>query len=279
MQLRELRYFVAVYEELSLSAAAQKCFVAQPSISAAIQHLESELDCPLFVRHPRGVTPTSNGERLYPYACKLIEDLHVVRNLFKEDSPKITLRVALMPFLSGTRISMILKALLSSMPNLDLTVVDLSETADARVIAITQVAKDEVFLRLWRDEYVLAMPEGHPLTIHREIPLKQLHGLPFISRQPCDVSDAWKFATEEKGVLLDVKAVVKNEEYALDLVAAGLGISVVPSHSTSKLTNIVTRPVADLQLERVVGVAYQAAHPLPQDLIEAIKRAKEQMGL
>ena len=79
MELRSLRYFVAVYEEHSLSAASKRCFVAQPSISAAIQQLENKLDCQLFVRHSKGVTPTPQGTQLYTQACRVLDDIQSIQ--------------------------------------------------------------------------------------------------------------------------------------------------------------------------------------------------------
>lgn len=279
MNFRAIHYFVAVYEELSLSLASKRCFVAQPSISSAIQQLEGELECKLFVRHTKGVTPTPDGETLYPYARKLLEDIQAIKMLYKEPTRPVSLTIALMPFLSGKRISLIFKALLGALPGLDLEVVDLTEVSDARIITASQVGKEETFHKLWVDRYVLAMPEGHPLSIYTAIPLAELDDAPFISRQPCDVNDAWQFAMQQSGVLLDVKATVKNEEYALDLVAAGLGVSVVPNHSTSGRSNIVTRTVQDVTLEREVGLAYDVAKPLAPQLLEAIQLTQGQMEM
>ena len=59
MDIRELRYFAAVYRERKLTAAARACFVSQPSISTAITHLEAELGTTLFIRHKKGVAPTA----------------------------------------------------------------------------------------------------------------------------------------------------------------------------------------------------------------------------
>ena len=58
MDIRELRYFAAVYRERNLTVAARACFVSQPSISTAITHLEAELGTTLFIRHKKGVAPT-----------------------------------------------------------------------------------------------------------------------------------------------------------------------------------------------------------------------------
>ncbi len=275
MEFRALRYFVAVYEELSLTGAAKRCFVAQPSISSAIQQLESELDTQLFIRHPKGVTPTRSGNNLYPYAVKVIADIQAIRGLFQEQKPQISLRLALMPFLSGQSISLILKELLANVPELDLTIVDLNEKADARIISSKLLDQNEAFHKLWHDEYVLAMPVGHPLSRLDSVPIEMLNGIPFISRQPCDVNDAWKFAVQKNNLTVDTKATVMTEEYALDLVAAGLGISLVPSHSTGLRADIVTCAFSDLKLERIIGLAYVKDHPLPAQLLTAIDNAKD----
>ena len=73
-------------------------------------------------------------------------------------------------------------------------------------------------------------------------------------------------------------ATVKTEEYALDLVAAGLGVSIVPFHSTVKRDDIVTRPLSGIELERIIGVSYPANNALAPEILKAIELAKQQMG-
>jgi len=274
MYFRSLRYFVAVYEELSFSAASKRCFVAQPSISASVHQLEEDLDCTLFVRHSKGVTPTPDGEALYPRACKVLAEIDDIRHLFRESTPSIPMRLAIMPFLSGERVSFIVKELINLVEGLDLTLVDLNEASDARIISITQRRADEAFHKLWADRYVLAMPRNHPLSTLDHIPLEALDGIAFISRKPCDIDEAWHFAVAERGLQLDTRATVKTEEYALDLVAAGLGVSVVPSQSTRHRQDIVVRNVSNVELERVIGLAYDKQRPLPPELLQAIGQAQ-----
>jgi len=101
MDIRSLRYFIAVYEERSLSTAAKRCFVAQPSISTTIAHLEDDLDTKLFIRHSKGVSPTDSGAQLYPHACKMVNDLNAMRSLFADTPAPLALSISLAPFLSG----------------------------------------------------------------------------------------------------------------------------------------------------------------------------------
>ena len=267
MDLRVLRYFISVYEELSLSSAAKRCFVAQPSISAAIRQLEEELDRQLFVRHARGVSPTHAGKKFYPYATKVMADIQMMQGLFQEKVQKITLKIGLMPFLSGERIGAIIKELLERIQGLDLTVVDWNEPSDARIVSSTMVQKNEHFHKFWTDEYVLAMPLGHPLSLQKNVALQQIDGLPFISRTFCDAIESWNFAIQDQGITINTKATISTEEYALDLIAAGLGVSLVPSHSTALRSGIVTRKIRDVKLQRNVGLACRIEQPLPAQFV------------
>ncbi|MEH6578410.1 MAG: LysR family transcriptional regulator substrate-binding protein [Amphritea sp.] len=186
-----------------------------------------------IVRSPfQGRNPTPEGTRLYSNACRVLEDIQSIKQQFQDKPEHLPLCLGLMPFLSGKRVSRIIKALIQKVPGLDLTLVDTTQEADARIISSTIREPNEAFHKLWVDRYVLAMPQGHPLGLKDMVELEQLNNLPFISRRPCDITDAWQFAVQKKGINLNIKATVRTEEYALDLVAAGLGISVVPRHST-----------------------------------------------
>ena len=276
MDFRSIRYFIAVYEELSFSGASKRCFVAQPSISASIQQLENELDIMLFVRHSKGVTPTPKATQFYPGACKLLNDMEKLKQSISEPTESIKLSLALMPFLSGKQVGRIVQKLTQHLPNLDLTLVDITASADARIISLSSANEEEAIHKLWVDHYILAIPLDHPLAAKPYITLDTLDGIAFISRQPCDIIDAWKFAIAKKGISLDTKATVKTEEYALDLVAAGMGVSIVPRHSTVTRSDILTREIRDLPLERTIVLSYEKNHSLPSGVLEAIQEAASQ---
>ena len=278
MEFRSLRYFVAVYEEHSFSAASKRCFVAQPSISVAIQQLESRLDCPLFIRHSKGVTPTPEGTKLYSHACRILDDIQSIHQQFHDAPKHLPIRLALMPFLSGKRVSYIIKSLIRQVPGLDLTLVDTSQEADARIIASHIQKPDEAFHRLWIDHYVLVTPVDHSLAKQGSVKLEQLNKLPFISRKPCDINETWQYALQKKGIHLDTRATVRTEEYALDLVTAGLGVSIVPKQSTDGWAGLALLEIEDLSLERVVGLAYSKDKPLPPSLLAAIDSVKKELA-
>lgn len=84
MEIHQLRYFLAVARERSFSRAAERAFVAQPSLSQQIQKLETEIGQPLFDRLPRGVTLTEAGLRLLPFAERILSELNNAKKALED---------------------------------------------------------------------------------------------------------------------------------------------------------------------------------------------------
>jgi len=274
MDVRSLRYFIAVFEERSLSSAAKRCFIAQPSISTALSQLEDDLDTKLFVRHSKGVAPTDSGTLLYPHACRMVNELNDIKDMFRKNAQPLALSISLAPFLSGTLISQVIKTMLDDIPGLTLSLVDASESADLRFTCDSYTKEDDVFYPLWEDDYVVAMPVGYWLADYTSLSIKQIDKQPFVSRTPCDILESWNFIMQKQGLSTDVRAQVKTEEYALDLVAAGLGISLIPEHSSRGRGDIVLRTLNDIALKRVVGLAHNKDRSFPAYVINTILMTK-----
>ena len=88
MDIRELRYFAAVFRERNLTAAAKRCFISQPSISAAITNLEAELGATLFIRHKKGMAPTEAAEQFHAVARRIIDEADAAKNLFRKPATR-----------------------------------------------------------------------------------------------------------------------------------------------------------------------------------------------
>ncbi|MGB2063973.1 Hydrogen peroxide-inducible genes activator [Marinomonas gallaica] len=278
MDIRSLRYFIAVFEERSLSAAAKRCFVAQPSISTTLAQLEGDLGTQLFVRHSKGVIPTDSGAQLYPHACRMVNEMNAMRSMFVDSHAPLEVSIALTPFLSGALVSQVLKTLLDEIPGLTFSLVDASEEADLRFTCDSFVTDNDVFYQLWEDNYVIAMINDHWLTEFASLSIKQIDKLAFISRRPCDIQESWNYLLQKQGISMDIRAQVKTEEYALDLVAAGLGISLIPEHSLRGRQDVTIRPINDVALKRVVGIAHNKGINLPAHLINTILSMKPLMN-
>ena len=188
MDIRELRYFAAVYRERNLTAAARACFVSQPSISTAITHLEAELGTTLFIRHKKGVAPTASAEQFHALARRIIDEADAARSLFRKPNTKTTVTLGLMRTLDIPRTIALLKPL-TARTDIALRLVGSDERADARIISKSMLRADEHFVALWSERYVAALPPSHPLTLKEKLRTADLAGVPLIDRCHCEQSE------------------------------------------------------------------------------------------
>lgn len=258
MDLRELRYFESTYELESISAAAKHCFVSQPSISAAIQNLEYFLGEQLFVRHTRGVTPTDAGHRLYPLSKQLTGQARSIKQLFQQKSAIQPFRLGVVPALGAARMSHLMKEIIDSVDGLELTLVDAEKIAcEARIISSNMVKPGEIFMPFWRDEFLMALPPGHSLSYKSELELEDLDGLNFILRSPSLVTRTLMRRMEPKDIKMNIRARIKTVEYAVELVAAGVGAAVVPDHPSFYSTQqLPLLKIKGMQFDRIIGLAW-----------------------
>src|SRR5215469_5974811 len=134
MDIRELRYFAAVFRERNLTAAARRCFISQPSISAAITNLEAELGTTLFIRHKKGMAPTQAAEQFHAVARRIIDEADAARNLFRQPPAQNQLTLGLMRTLDMARTIALLRPLTGA-SDVALRLVGANDAADARIIA------------------------------------------------------------------------------------------------------------------------------------------------
>ena len=276
MELRELGYFLAVYEARSVSGAARRSFVSQPSVSEALANLEHELATRLFVRHRKGATPTAAGEQLYPIACRLVAEARALPALFQPAPRRRRIALGLMRSLDLARVRGLVAALTRS-GEVELQLVDADQPCDLRIVARSMRAEREVFVALWEERYVVALPHGHPLAVRPELRVAELAGARLVARCHCEY--AARFAGP--GQRFDVVAVAPTEEWALALVAAGVGIAIIPEGVATPADDVVLRPLRDVQARRQVGIAY-GGHGAPaaelQHIVELLVTQRSAMA-
>lgn len=254
MELRELSYFVAVFEERSVSAAARRCFISQPSVSASLSALESELGAKLFVRHRRGAAPTPEGERLYPIALRLVREAEAVRRSFRSPPAAALepLTVGVGRELDAERTRAVLAAITRLRGTDALRISEANARTDLRLVARERVGKNDVFVPLWDEEFVVALPPDHPLGLKRTIRARELAGERYVQR--CNCAAAARFRGSEAHLV--TSAVAETEEWALALVAAGVGLAFVPEGSARHAKDVVLRRFEDVAATRTVGLAF-----------------------
>ena len=269
MDLRALNYFVAAYEEGNITAAAKRCHISQPSISSAISGLEVSLSITAFHRHKKGVTPTPAGEQLYLASRRLLSDAAALEAMFKPDKKVQKFTLGLMTALDVNRVIALLNPILRESSHLDLHLAKDSEPCDARIICYKSKQPHEEFIPLWKERFVVALPEGHPLTLKKELLFQDIENVPLIARDYCgnELIDG----ANALGLKLNIVATAFSEEWAVALVSAGLGIALLPEGYISPEHKIITRTFSNLGIDRQVGIAYDGSKPIPDTLKMMLK--------
>jgi len=249
MELRHLRYFVAVAEELSFTRAAARLGIAQPPLSQQIGKLERELEVRLLDRGPRGVRLTTAGAALLGEARMVLartgEATRIVRQVEHGRTGAVRIGSVASGF-SGVLLDL-LPAFRAAYPSVLPLVYEME--AVPQLDALSQGTIDIGFLRssapcpgvtLWplrSEPLVAALPEGHRLAGAERVPLAALAGEPFVLFPRAAAPEAFDTivgACGRAGFTPDVGYEASNDHTLVALVASGLAVSVVPE-STSNL--------------------------------------------
>lgn len=281
MDLRQLRYFVAVAEAGHMTRAATALGIQQPPLSMQIKALESQLGMPLFHRHPKGVNLSDGGRLFLVEARRILQDMEALQQRMGRIARGQQGLLAI-GFTSSAAVHAFtpeaLRACRSRFPDIELVI---SENNAAEITEAVATARLHAgFLRvpvsrpegvaletLLNEPAVVALPVDHRLAQPRRskpIAMNDLQGENFILvRQPGAPGLYANLLAlcAAHSVQLNVVAEVSRMMTNLNLVAAGVGITVVPaSMQGAHPQAIVYRPLAaSVRLDAPLTLAYRAA--------------------
>ena len=265
MELRHLRYFIAVAEEAHVTRAAERLGMQQPPLSQQIRALEREFDVQLFRRKPRGVELTDAGRALLVHARAVLAQIDhafaTTRRTARGEQGQISIGfTSSAPF--HPFVPRVIRAFREAFPMVSLNLeesgtTDLiehlrKEQIDAAFIRTAVANREGLLLNpLLQEPMVLALPYGHALagraSTDEALPLKALAAETFIVyRRPSGpgLYDAILAACHTAGFSPSVGQEAPRIVSTLNLVAAGLGISLVPeSLQRMHLDGVVFRPI------------------------------------
>ena len=275
MEFRQLLYFITVAQKLNFSRAADELHVAQPAISQQIRVIEQELGVRLFDRVGGKVTLTKAGEALLPHATTILAGVAAARQAVNELSTltRGTASLGAPPTVSGRLLPAVLTRFRRRYPGLEVTLREAGTETLLKLIEGAQldlaivvtdrlpaVVEQQPFLE---ERYVLAVSAGHPLAKSRQVRLADLASEPFIlfpeSYKLREVTLlACRAAGFEPKVALDGGAM----QSALEFVASGLGVALVPELALRGARGVRGLRIADQDLSRRLGVVWRKGHYL-----------------
>ncbi|MDR2462489.1 MAG: LysR family transcriptional regulator [Verrucomicrobiales bacterium] len=290
MELRELRYFIAVAEELNFSAAAKRLHLSQPPLTAAIKKLEAELAVRLFNRTSRKVELTEAGAHLLAAGRRLLNHARQVADgtrVYGQGKREV-LRLAFFILVTRDILPMALSRFRKNFPNVYLEFQHLrpedaekiltDDLADA-VIANHLPTGELLASKSWlRTSLVAALPPHHPLTVNKKISIADLRDEQFIlshDTAPQLTQKAHQFCRAAGGFEPRIKQYCSETLGALALVAAGDGVSIFDSSIEWTRTGATFIPFKEPTPAIQWGVAWRRDKETPalRGLLRELNRA------
>lgn len=289
IEVRHLRYFVAVAEERGFRRAAERLHISQPPLSHQIAQLETRLGAPLFVRSRAGVTLTSTGEVFLRDARTVLADLDRAVDSARRAAAGQTgvVRVGFVGSAVYPVVPDIVRSFRAARPDVEVRLRELPTTA--QLAALTAGALDVGFARLplhepalhvaplLREPVIAALPEGHPLTACAQVRVQDLAAEPFIMfprAQAPGFFDHLLSSVAAGGVVPRVVQEAPEMQTIVGLVASGLGVSLVPaSVSALALGGVAYRPMdRSVQAELAVVHRHDGGHPAVAAFVDEARR-------
>ena len=261
MELRHLRCFIVLAEELHFTRAAERLHIEQPPLSRAIKELEDELGVVLFDRNRRGTVLTAAGAAFLQDIRRLLTVLEQARENAKAVASGLrgSLRIAVSDGAIDPRLSAFLVRCRAEEPEIEIRLSEVPLAEQLRGLPsgdftigfahTAEVGDDIVAEPIWRDPLVIAVPARHALLVHKKVPLHELRGHPLVLCDP----HACEGYCRELGRLLQVlehKLNIVEEVSSLDmmltLVGAGYGVGFMTATKipVCQWPDVVIRPLA-----------------------------------
>jgi len=244
MELRHLKYFVAVAEFGSVSRAAEKLFIAQPPLSMQIKQLEDEVGVPLLLRYPRGVRLTAAGSAFLEEAKDLLARAERAKLVarHKDNVARGSARIGYVPSAGHTVVPKLLRRLRALHPECEIDVRELVTAQQTQALLHAEIdfgllrppiGTNRLLLACeLSDPFCLAIPEGHPLAGGGPIDLRAAAEHVFVGftrhRGPAFFDQTLGLCTDV-GFSPNLRYEASTLYGVLDLVGAGLGIAIVPA--------------------------------------------------
>ena len=274
MEMRQVRYFLAVAEELHFSRAAEKCNVTQPALSRAIQQLELELGGRLIHRERHSTHLTELGQMVRPHLETVYGAAVKAKELSKDVSQlrRVPLKLGIMSTISPNEIVELIAALKTRYEGLELRLCDasarelrdrlLAGDLETIIYALPGEEPDERthVMPLFRERMVIAVNRNHRLANEQFYPVKELNGESYIHRVNCEFAGYADHILREKGVTCTPTYWSERDDWTLSMVAAGLGFAFMPANAVTH-PDVVALPVVEPEFWRVVNLVTVRGRP------------------
>ena len=241
VNLRDLRYLVALADERHFGKAAAKCFVSQPTLSAQIRKLEEYLGVPLVERQPRRVALTETGEKIVRRARNVLQEADAIVEVARTDRDPLSgqIKLALIPTVGPYLLPHVAGRLKRELPRLKLMLYEYQTESllerlrageiDVGVLALPVEMDGLECASMYDEPFALAVPSNHPLADRERVKIDDLRGetLLLLEDGHCLRDQALEVCSRIRvNETQDYRAT--SLETLRQMVAAGHGVTLLP---------------------------------------------------
>ncbi|KIU46143.1 MULTISPECIES: LysR substrate-binding domain-containing protein [Pseudomonas] len=274
MDFRQLRYFVAVYEEGHVGRAAERLSLSQPALSQQIRQLEHSLDVSLFERGNKRLLPTLAAHTLYNHALPLLDGLQRAREALRNFRGQAlrTLAIGVLQTVRPSLVPQLLDRLRKAQPHLVVQIYELSGleierrllngTLDIGISYLPPRQPGLHGLLLYEDELQLVIPHTHPLREFKKVSLKQAAELPMLMLgEEFQVRQIWQAQLANLGRRPQVQAEMNNMGGILDSLAHTSLATVLPGRARDATDDpeLLWKPLSEPRVPLKVGLVFRDA--------------------
>jgi len=287
MEMQQIRYFLAVCDQGTITHAAQLTYVSQPSLTQAIKKLEDEMGGALFTRTRSGCELTPLGRMVEANLRKIYRDLQAT----KAEAIRFTrlntipLRIGLMTTIGAQRLSPCLAWYQQEYPNIELELIvdgeaNLLKQLDSGLLDLVISAPAQLpaspyqSTLLYEERYVVAFSPTHRFNQLQKVDLKAIQSEPYLDRLNCELREDLKYICDNQEIDLYAAYRSNSEEWILQMVKAGIGVALMPEYTLPKqATGISYRYLYEPEIRRqvyAIQTHQTSAKPELQALIKRI---------
>ena len=272
MDLRQLRYFVALYEEAHVGRAAERLCLSQPALSQQMRHLQEDLQVELFQRQGRGLSPTLAAHSLYGHARELLRAAERTREalqVFRGQASQ-TLALGVLQTVNASLVPALLERLQQGQPHWLVQIHELSAAeierrllAGSLDIGISYLPPRQAALHgqlLYEDELQLVVAPGHALQAFRKVSLAQAAEQPMLLLgEEFRVRQVWQEQLAREGRRPRLRAELNHIAGILDSLAHTGLASVLPARAQRLHANqqLLWKPISEPPIALQVGLLYR----------------------
>jgi LysR family hydrogen peroxide-inducible transcriptional activator len=287
MEFHQLRYVCAIAETGSFSRAAERCQVAQPSLSQQVLKLEQDLGAKLFDRLGRSIRITEAGRAFLPHARSILAQMEAARSSVAAKNADVrgSVAVGIIPTIAPFLMPRYTTAFAKKYPDAKLRIVEETTpllvnalrdlTIDLAILALPLRHKDLQFFPIRTEPLFAALPRNHPRAAADSLALKNLRGESFVMLRDGHCFRDLSLATCTHARITPNIAFESDQfSSVLGMVAAGVGISIVPEMAIDRNAGCGYVRLSDPRATRTIVAAVlrgRSFNRVQQDFLSTIQ--------